>query len=112
GTSGSQRRAVALRVDRISGDRRAGSVGVRADRRRLAGVYVDGRPAGRRTARHHRPVERSGAFSRARAGRSLAWHYARFSHRLAGELLHRLLERARLFYGLIRVGETIAGRSW
>ena len=89
GTGGSQRRAAALRLDRVPCHRRAGGIGMRADRRRAAGVHADGRPARRGATRDHRTVERARARGRARSGRSLARHHHRLLHRLAGEFLHR-----------------------
>ena len=64
GTGGSQRRAAALRLHRIPRHRGAGGVGMRADRRRAAGVHADGRPAGRGAARDHRAVERTCSYRR------------------------------------------------
>ncbi len=53
------------------------------------------------------------AVGRAGLGRSLARHYRRLLHRLAGELLHRGAQRARLFRLPRPAGtadETVAGR--
>ena len=88
---------------RLPRHRGAGGIGMRADRRRAAGVHADGRPAGRRAAPHHRLVERA-ARSPAALALAEAWLgiTIAYLHRLAGELLHRVLERARLFRRLVR----------
>ena len=62
----------------------------------LVFTLMVGPPAAAQRA-DHRPVERARARRIAGAGRSLVRHHHRLLHRLAGELLHRVLERARLF---------------
>ena len=86
-----------LHLDRLPRRGRAGGVGMRADRRRALGIHADGRPACCRATARRRIMERPSALSRPRARRGLARPHGRLLHRLAGELLHRRIERGLLF---------------
>jgi hypothetical protein len=81
---------------RLPGNRRTRGFGERPDRRHSPGFQLYGGPAGDSTAAGHWPVERNSTLGRARLGRGLARHRHGLSYGLAGQLLHRTAERARL----------------
>ena len=91
-------KGVSLRlcVGAVPGDRRARRGGMRADRRRSAGVRVDGRPGCGGAAFHHAVLERHRVVGRAGAGRGMAGPGAGILHRLADQLLDHGVEQRRL----------------
>ena len=88
----------ALRSGRVSRARGDCGVSLRTDRRCAFGFYSDGGAAGRRATHYDRSVERSLRLGRTCARRCLARPHHGLLHRLAGELLHRVSQRNRLFY--------------
>ncbi len=88
---------VRLVSDRVSGDRRPGGVGKRANRRHTVGLCPDGRTAGDGATAGERLVARTPFCGGLGRGRSLAWARHRLSDGLAGQFLHRHAECGRLF---------------
>ena len=79
------------------GHRCVGGGGKRPDRRRALGLCPDGRTSGNGAAPGHWTMGRHAARRRYRACRSLARHRHRLPYRLAGQFLHRHVERPGLF---------------
>ena len=90
--------------------RRDCGVSLRADRRCASGIHPDGRAAGRRATRHHRSVERPFCLGSTCARRCVARPHDGLLHRLAGELLHRVPQRSRLFH-LPRIADARVTRA-
>ena len=90
------RRAGSLRLDGVSGDRGHCGRGMRANRRRIAGVHADGRPGGGGAESFAPARGRRVAGGGSRARRGVGRSDARLLHRLADQLLDHRPLRPRL----------------